>query len=191
MMQDVETIVRAAAEVQDDIALDVLIYGSGVAEENAKKLAQELGAKNIKFMGRVSSEGMREVYERSDFQLVTLKDRAVFRMTIPSKFQASLANGVPVITTVQGDLASICAEKGIGLVAQPESPSSLASAFRQASALGSTGRADMASKAWQFYWDHLAEEKATIKIASRLTSIAVHNREKRNAKITRGEVHEA
>lgn len=168
-MQDVETIIRAAEEIQDELDLEIVIYGSGVAEESARKLADELKVRNITFMGRVSMEEMRSVYRGSDFQLVTLKDREVFRITIPSKFQASMAYGTPVITTVNGDLATICEKEGVGLVAVPESPSSLAETFRRAAALGATGRADMARRSHQFYWSRMAADRATASIMNRLS----------------------
>lgn len=175
VMQDVSTIILAAAEVQDEVNLEVLIYGSGVAEDAAKRLAVEVDARNVKFMGRVSMEQMRSVYSSSDFQLVTLKDREVFRVTIPSKFQAALANGVPVITTVSGDLAYICEQEGVGLVADPESPASLADAFRSAAMLGEQGRADMARRAHALYWSKLAASNATRSIIVRLNGAATNS----------------
>ncbi|WP_457973909.1 glycosyltransferase family 4 protein [Arthrobacter sp. D1-17] len=158
-MQDVNTIIRAAAEVQHELDLDVSIYGSGVAEAEARALADELDARNVHFMGRVSLDEMKSVYRRSDYQLVTLKDRRVFGMTIPSKFQASMANGVPVITTVPGDLAKLCSDKDVGLVADPEDPDSLADAFRQAASLGRAGRENMANKARSYYKEALSADK--------------------------------
>lgn len=167
-MQDVETIIRAAAQVQDELDLEIMIYGSGVAEDAVRALAKELEVRNVTFMGRVSMEDMKAVYRQSDFQLVTLKDREVFRMTIPSKFQASLANATPVITTVAGDLATICRDEGLGLVAEPQSASSLADALRQAVSIGPEGRNEMAKRAYDFYWKKMAADRATSIIRSLL-----------------------
>jgi glycosyltransferase involved in cell wall biosynthesis len=172
MMQDVETVIRAAAEVQHELPLQVSIYGSGVAEGAAQDLAAELGVQNVKFMGRVSAEQMQDVYSKSDFQLVTLKDRDVFRVTIPSKFQAAISKGVPVITTVPGDLAALCAANDIGLVAEPENPGSLARAFRDAAKMGMRGHAAMALRAHQFYWTTMSADKAREFIINQLEMAA-------------------
>lgn len=172
LMQDVETIVRAAAEVQDELPLHVSIYGSGVSDGAVRALADDLGVTNVEFKGRITTDEMSAVYDQSDFQLVTLRNRSVFRVTIPSKFQAAVSNGVPVITTVPGDLATICAENEIGLVAEPESPLSLAQAFRTAAELGLHGRAAMASRARDFYWTTLSADKGTDFITSRLEEAA-------------------
>lgn len=172
VMQDVETIIRAAVEVQHELDLEIRIYGSGVAESRVRSLADELGARNVKFMGRVAMSEMQGVYEQSDFQLVTLKDRDVFRFTVPSKFQASLANATPVITTVAGDLAAICIDERVGLVAEPESSSSLAEAFRQAVSLGPEGRAEMATRSAELYWARMSADNATRTINYRLRNAA-------------------
>ena len=44
----------------------------------------------------------------TDAQLVSLKDLPLFRGTIPSKLQASMACGVPVVCSVAGDAAKLC-----------------------------------------------------------------------------------
>lgn len=159
-MQDVETIVRAAAAVEKELDLRVSIYGSGVAAEKIEALAESLGVKNVRLLGRVSAEEMQAIYKQSDFQFVTLRDLPLFRMTIPSKFQASLANGVPIITTVQGDLADLCTKNGLGFVAQPENVSDLASAIRKAAAMQPAERLAMSERARSYYSSHLTAEVA-------------------------------
>ncbi|WP_457946047.1 glycosyltransferase family 4 protein [Pseudarthrobacter sp. alpha12b] len=178
-MQDIETIVRAAALVQNELKIRVSIYGSGVAEEEVESLARKLGANNVRFMGRIDAKAMPEVYQSSDFQLVTLKNRDVFRMTIPSKFQASMAHGVPVITTVGGDLAKICRQYEVGFVAEPEDPSSLAQAFRAAAAQSSADLNSMSRKAQQFYRDELSARSGTDQIIARLSAVADENKKTR------------
>lgn len=172
LMQDVKTIIRAAAEIQDDLPLDISIYGSGVEEESARQLALDLRVRNVSFMGRVSRHEMLSAYQVSHYQLVTLKDRNVFRMTIPSKFQASMANGIPVITTVLGDLADICIQNEVGLVAQPESAASLADAFRRAAALGTKGRSLMSQRSHAFYRRALTVDQGTAVVMNILNSAA-------------------
>lgn len=168
-MQDVESIVQAAAAVQDEIDISVSIYGSGVADEKVRALVQSLNAKNVKLFGRVDSALMQDIYKQSDFQFVTLRDVPLFRMTIPSKFQASLANGVPIITTVQGDLADICEENGLGFVAQPENVGDLANAIRRAAALQPADHSAMAQRARSYYASHLTAEVAIDRLCLVLT----------------------
>ncbi|MDP9904644.1 glycosyltransferase involved in cell wall biosynthesis [Arthrobacter bambusae] len=169
-MQDVETIVRAASLVENEFPIRISIYGSGVAESAISSLIKDLGLKSVQLMGRVSQDKMAEIYDQADFLFVTLKDRPVFRMTIPSKFQASMANGVPVITTVQGDLAEICIDSGVGFVANAEDPRSLADVLRKANALDSEARARMSLRAEQYYRDEMSAELALGRVACVLES---------------------
>lgn len=149
-MQDLETVVRAAKIVKD-APVKVTIVGDGVSLEGIKKLSDRLGVENIEFKGRVPRHEMAPIYEQADFALVTLKDLPVFRGTIPSKFQASLAHGIPVLTNVQGDLRGLVEELRIGLTADAEDPESLAEAFVEASGLKSKEYSEFQRRALETY----------------------------------------
>jgi colanic acid biosynthesis glycosyl transferase WcaI len=172
IMQDIETIVRAAALVQDNCNIEFHIYGSGVSESSLLDLVQDLGVSNVTFHGRVSKSAMNDIYTLSDFQFVTLKDRPLFRMTIPSKFQASLANGVPVITTVQGDLSELCSMEGVGIAALPENPESLANAVRSAAQLSTDRRREMEENCRSLYARKLSPEQGIASIREILQKAA-------------------
>lgn len=167
-MQDVETIVRAAATVENELDLRVSLYGSGVAEPSVAALIKNLGVKNVQLLGRVAPDKMQAIYEESDFQFVTLKDFPLFRMTIPSKFQASLANGVPVITTVKGDLADLCVDNELGFVAEPEDVAGLADAIRKAAGMGRDEHTAMSKRAQDFYRANMSTDVAVNRISTRL-----------------------
>lgn len=87
------------------------IVGRGVALGRIRSLSRSAGhATNIEFRGRVPRASMNEFYGQADYALVTLKDLPAFRETVPSKLQASLSQGLPVITTVQGDVRALVDE---------------------------------------------------------------------------------
>ncbi len=148
-LQDLENVVNAARLVSDLNGFRVLIFGSGLAEEHLKLVAQ--GLTNLEFCGRVPTDQMDEVYAKSDFQLVTLRDIPIFRGTIPSKLQGSLAAGIPVITTVVGDVSSLVASADVGLVAKPENSESLAEVFRRAYGMTHAERRQMGDRAKAYY----------------------------------------
>lgn len=133
-MQDLETVVRAAKLVEGQ-SISITVVGDGVALDRIKTLAEELGATNVEFRGRVPQEEMPALYAQAEYALVTLKDLPVFRGTIPSKFQGALAQGLPVVTTVQGDLSALVEDLGVGFSAGAEDPASLAETLIRASKL--------------------------------------------------------
>ena len=49
---------------------------------------------------------MPEVMATADVQLICLRDLPLFRGTVPSKFQAILASGSPLIVSAPGDVAA-------------------------------------------------------------------------------------
>jgi glycosyltransferase involved in cell wall biosynthesis len=157
-MQDVETIVRAAALLGVESGIDFVIVGDGASLDEVKNLAESLSVNNISFTDRIPLAEMSTVYAAVDFQLVTLLDRQVFRGTVPSKVGASLAAGVPIITTVLGDVAAMCLEGNFGWVSEPENPQALAAVCRQAVAAGRYEREVMAGAARSYYDAHLSME---------------------------------
>jgi colanic acid biosynthesis glycosyl transferase WcaI len=150
-MQDLDTVVKAAALVRDLANLRIVFVGTGVAEQRLRRLAAELSLENIEFRGRISPEKMVEVYAESDFQLVTLKDIAIFRGTIPSKLQGSLARGVPIITNVAGDVSSIVSQERVGLAAPPEDEVALAALFREACSMSGEKRRALGENSHNLY----------------------------------------
>ncbi|MGH3770008.1 MAG: glycosyltransferase family 4 protein [Pseudonocardiaceae bacterium] len=173
-MQDVETIVRAAALCQYDSPLDVAIVGSGTADAAVRRLAAQLCATNIRFFDRVDSTEMPSIYAASDYQLVTLKDRPVFRGTIPSKLAAALSAGCPIITTVVGDVAKMCADGGFGFACEPESPRALADTFRLACTEDEPARLRKRGWAWDCYWMNMSMAAAIDSLETILAD-AVHS----------------
>lgn len=164
LVQDVGTIVRAAALCQDDAPLDVAVIGAGTAFGPARDLAEELGAKNVRFFPRVDAAEMSQVYAASDYQLVTLRDRPLFHATVPSKFTDALSAGCPIITTVPGDAARMCREGGFGFSCAPEDPEALAATFRAACAADDDARAAMRLRARQFYVSDLSMDTALTRL---------------------------
>lgn len=150
-MQDLENLVKAASLVPDDPSFRISVYGSGVQEASVRRLAEELKVNNIDFHGRVNRDKMRDIYNASDFQLVLLKDSRIFRANIPSKFQAAVANGCAIITTVPGDLADVCNRENLGISAVPEDPKALAAALERAASMSGSEIHAMRSNAQRFY----------------------------------------
>lgn len=175
--QDVETVIRAAHRLShlDDFRLR--IAGGGVLEAQMRKLVSDLGATNaIEFLGRVNQDEMDPVYGSADFQIVPLKDVNIFTGTIPSKFQAGLAYGVPVVTTVKGDVSQLVNDNGLGFTALPENVDDLAKAFLAAYATTGAEREAMARRARQFYLENFTREIALNRIESILREVVVAKR---------------
>ncbi len=182
VMQDLETVVRAAALVSDLDNFEIRFVGTGIAEPSLRKLVGALHLDNVEFCPRVPVEEMADVYASSDFELVCLKDLEIFDGTIPSKLQSSLVHGVPVITTVRGDTSRLVADNNLGFVARPEDPVDLARVFRRVAALNADERSALARRTRSFYERHLSEDRAISRIESVLEHASSVVRNARNAR---------
>jgi glycosyltransferase involved in cell wall biosynthesis len=148
--QNCETLIRAIALATERLPkLKLLMIGDGVEEVRLRHLAAELGAANISFHPRVPRSAMAAIYPRADALVCTLTRQELFAYVIPTKTQAYMAAGRPVLMAVNGDAARLIVEAGAGLAVPPEDPGALADAIvrmaqmrrDQREAMGRAGRA--------------------------------------------------
>lgn len=170
-MQDLETAVVAAHNARD-AGIQLTIVGDGVALPRVRAIAAELGAANVHFRGRVASDVVTRFYQEADFALVSLRDLPVFRGTIPSKLQGALSRGVPVISTVQGDLRELVEEFGMGFSAEAEDVHSLEAAFRSAAACTGERLLELKQNAREAYRSRFSRSAGIDAIESLLQVVA-------------------
>lgn len=121
-----------------------------------EKKAADLGLKNVRFLARQPMSSMGAVLELADVLLVHLKEHPLFRITIPSKFQAYMAAGKPVLMGVRGDAAQLLTQAGGGLVCEPENPRSIADAVARFASMPLKERRNMGEAGKRFYDEHLS-----------------------------------
>jgi glycosyltransferase involved in cell wall biosynthesis len=63
--------------------------------------------------------------------LVHLKDNLIHEITVPSKIQAYMNVGKPILIGAVGDAADLVVQAGAGIKCQPEDPAQIANAVRQ------------------------------------------------------------
>ncbi|GAB3146554.1 glycosyltransferase family 4 protein [Micromonospora sonneratiae] len=147
--QRIETAVRAAAQVEG--SLDLVLVGSGSEEQRARQLTAELGATNVRFVGSRPPEEIAELYGAAEYQLVMLRDLPALRGTVPSKLQAALSCGSPVVASAGGDTADLVERARAGLSCPPEDWQALADRFALASVIPAEARAEMSHRARESY----------------------------------------
>lgn len=167
-MQNLEVAVRAAHQARD-AGVHLTVVGDGVALPRVKALAESLGAGNVDFQGRMNSEYVSGLHQEADFALVSLRDLPVFRGTIPSKLQTALEQGVPVISTVQGDLRELVDELHLGFTADADDVDALEAAFREAAACTGAERRTLRERARSVYECRFSRTSALTAIEAILT----------------------
>lgn len=145
--QGLDAIIRAAARCADVPGLRFVFVGDGLAADGLQALAVELGATDIEFRPPVARDRMPAVHAEADFEIVALADAPMSPITIPSKLQDALANGVPVIAALPGDAADLVRDGEAGLIAAPGDVDAIEAAFLIAHATDGPQRDRLAANA--------------------------------------------
>lgn len=129
--QAVESIVEAASLLADDPRIRIVLVGSGSRLEWIRQEVARRGLVNLELPGRFPPEAMPAILDGASVLLVTLARSEIFALTVPSKIQAYLAAGKPVLAALDGEGARVIKEAGAGLGVPAEDAAALAAAIRR------------------------------------------------------------
>lgn len=129
----------------------LLFIGGGTEKMRLQGLAQARVLDNVVFLPPVPMEQVGSVLQAADVLLVHLRDAPIYRITIPSKTQAYLFMGKPIIIGVAGDAAALVQEADAGIAVPPEDAAALADAVTRMMSLSSAERASMGARGRMFY----------------------------------------
>jgi colanic acid biosynthesis glycosyl transferase WcaI len=173
VMQGLDTVLAAAQLCQQTVPQAQFVFvGGGVDRPRLEAEATRLGLTNVRFLPRQEPEAMGPLYALADALLVHLKDDPLFRITIPSKTQAYLYMGRPILMAMQGDAAELVKQAEAGLLCPPQDPEALATAVAQLAALPSEAREQMGRDGAAFYAEKLAMEIGVARFAERMCLLA-------------------
>lgn len=158
--QALSNLLEAAAIVGHERKdIEFCLLGGGLEVSALKKQADGLKLDNVSFHSQVPMSEVGAYLAHADCMLVHLRNDPLFEITIPSKTQAYMAAGKPIIMAVSGDAADLVKNANCGLCVTPESPRELADAILQLASLSRVDLESLGMKARQFYKNSLALEK--------------------------------
>jgi len=163
--QAMEVVIKAADILQNDCKnAQFVLIGSGVEVENLKRMTNELSLNNVKFLGRKPITEIGSFLRLADVLLVHLKNDPLFEITVPSKTQAYLATGKPVLIGVKGDAARLVEDANAGLSCEPENPQSIADTVKRFYQMDKEQLIHMGNNAANYYDSNLSFKIAVKKI---------------------------
>jgi glycosyltransferase involved in cell wall biosynthesis len=158
-LQALDSVLAAAALIKDSHPhIRFSFMGGGIDVPRLKQRAADQGLTSVHFLPRVPMAEVAPRAAQADALLVHLSDHPLFSITIPSKTQASMAAGKPVVVAVAGDAAALVREAGSGVAAEPCHPRSIADAVVHLSQLPPEQLAAMGQRGRQFYDGRLSLE---------------------------------
>lgn len=171
--QALDTVIRAAQRLKSDApSVRFILIGGGVEVENLRAASQAADTDNIIFMPQRPVGDMGPVFADADALLVHLRDDPLFSITIPSKTQAYLAMGRPILMGVRGDAAAMIEEAGAGIVFPPEDGDALADAAISLLNMTAAERAAMGRAGSTYYQMHLSFGKGVDELEKVLSDAA-------------------
>lgn len=161
--QALPTIVDAALRLQNSGSTAcIVMVGAGSSAAWLAEQKAALGLDNLVLAGAFPKSAMAELFELSSALLVTLKKEEIFSYTIPSKVQAYLAAGRPIIGSLDGEGARVIAAAHAGMTCSAGDGQALAESIAEMQNLSVEQRQQLGNNGKAYYFEHF-ELKAQCK----------------------------
>ncbi len=172
--QAVHVIVEAASLLKEYADIHIVVLGEGSRWEWMRQEVLKGELRNLHLAGRFPVETMPGFMQKASALLVTLADQEIFKATIPSKVQAYLAAGRPILACLNGEGANLVTAAGAGLAVPAEDGRALAEAILRLYRMPSTEREAMGARGRLYYAEHFAHDKLVDQLIGHLESASRH-----------------
>ena len=158
--QDFPTILAAAELLKHESRVQWVVFGEGRMRAWVEDEVRRRGlGETFHLLGSRPPQRMPRYFAHAGALLATLRREPIFAYTIPSKIQAYIACGRPVIAALEGEGARIIRAAGAGWVVPPEDPEALAGAVLAASRAAKPELDAMGSRGEAWFSSHFEREK--------------------------------
>jgi glycosyltransferase involved in cell wall biosynthesis len=140
-----------------------VFLGTGLEVGSLQNEAKIRNLDNVEFLPPVPMEQVGAYLKSADALLVHLRRDELFEITIPSKTQAYMAVGKPILMAVQGEASDLVRRAACGLVVEPQDSVSLANAADKLSKMANEELFEMGCSGLQFYEDELSLRVGAVK----------------------------
>ncbi len=152
--QALETIIEAATLLKEEQQISFVLVGSGSRSEWLSQMVVKRSLNNVRLPGRFPLSDMPFIMEQASVLLVSLNRSPIMSLTIPSKIQAYLAAGKPIIASLDGEGARVVQLAGAGLTCPAENAKSLAEAVKKLRAMSVEQREQMGKNGRKYYLEN-------------------------------------
>lgn len=159
--QSLDTIVDAARELLPNAEIRIVLVGSGRLDQWLLEQREALGLTNLMLPGRFDPADLPAIFEVAQALLVTLKPEPAFGLTIPSKVQAYLAAGRPILASLDGEGSRIIRETGAGLCSEAGNAKALAENVRRLWQMTPQERQELGQNGRRYFDRHFAPDVLT------------------------------
>lgn len=170
--QSLETILSAAECLKARPEIRFFIIGGGSREAWFAQEVDRRKSANVVLTGRLPKAEMPAVFAAASALLVTLADSPALALTIPSKLQAYLAAGRPVIASLNGESARIVKDAEAGFTSPAGDAESLAAAVLKLYGLEPDERNHLGSNGRRYFDEHFEPSKRVRELIEHFENIS-------------------
>ncbi len=154
LAQGLETLLEAAELLRDTPDIQIVLVGGGSHMEWVENQKRQRNLDHLILTGRFPSQAMPKIFQSAGCLLVNLKGDEIFSRTIPSKVQAYLAAGKPIVAAMNGEGARIIREAEAGLTCPAENSRQLADCIRRLYRMTPAQREQMGEAGKKYFFQH-------------------------------------
>lgn len=158
------------------------LAGGGVAVPQLRALAEARPGVDVRFLGQLDPVDLVKVQQTAHMHLVSLRDEPLFRITLPSKTQALLCAGAPILAFAPGEVPQIVTEARAGLAATAGDVDALAAAIGQAMTWPSGAFAECGRSAREYYFANMSAELNAGRLVETMRRAAAEGRTRRRSR---------
>lgn len=160
--QALDTVLNVAAhQLKRNPKIQFIFVGQGIERARLQKRALDEDLVNVKFINQMPLSEIKKVFALASVLLVHLKDTPLFKITIPSKTQAYLASGRPILMAVGGDCDEVMRRAQAGRICAPEDVGAMVKAIEAMALLPLDQREQLGKNGRLFYETELSLKVGT------------------------------
>ena len=152
--QALPTILEAAELLRDEQDIGIHLVGGGSETGWLREMIAARGLANVRLAGRFPQEAMPGIFAAASALLLTLGRSDILEQTVPSKLQAYLQAGKPIVASIDGAGADVVRRAGAGVALPAEDAAALAGAIRTLARTDAASRAVMGSLGQAYFAQH-------------------------------------
>lgn len=160
-VQGLSFVIDAANLIKEKLPnVQFVLIGDGIARKSLEKKVGDLKLTNVLFHDRVPPSKIGRIMALADVMLVHLTDTFMHSIAIPSKTQAYLAVGKPILGGIKGDGAELIKKAGAGISCMPENSEEIADTVQKFYDMPKEMLQQMGQRGADFYKSELSMSRA-------------------------------
>ena len=171
-VQALDTLLNAAELLTVSSDVRLVLIGSGGRGEWVRQEVLRRGLNNVHLAGRFPQQAMPAILAQASALLVSLARGPVLSQTVPSKVQAYLAAGRPIVASLDGEGARIVEEAGAGIACPAEDAEALARAILRLQSTPPEELASMGDAGRRYYENNFEPTTLASKLVQRFREVA-------------------